>query len=201
MKSQTIYSALATVMMLFIAVGCQQPKIMDNPLAVPAGDFAAIWELSRQALYNYGFQLDRRDRRGGVISTYPALAAHAGEYWYDNARGSYNLAESTLHRIYKTATLTITTTAERDYNVAVRVDSRRLSIEKPALTTAGDVRGSIARRRTVYTAERYAGGEVEAPVFIDLGRDTLLEDAILRQISDGLTKQRGEIASVEVDEG
>lgn len=185
------------VPLLLGAAGCQQSKIMDNPLAVSSGDYDVIWELGRQALNNHGFQLDRRDRRGGVISTHPVLAAHAGENWYDNARGRYNLAESTLHSIYKTATLTITTTAEQVCHVSVRVDSRRLSIEKRPLTTAGDVRGSLTRRRAVYTSDRYASGEVESPTFIDLGRDTLLEDTILRQINRGLDKHRSDTASDE----
>lgn len=130
--------AAGLTLLAALAGGCARHTV---PVAPPAEltaaqrNFQAVWEGARETLKKYDFQLDRQDRRAGVITTLPITGKHWFEFWRKDAASSFSKAEGSLQTIYRAARVRILPAAkgQRTYHpvvevIAFRSDQKHLQV-------------------------------------------------------------------------
>ena len=135
--------AAGLTLLAALAGGCARHTV---PVAPPAEltaaqrNFQAVWEGARETLKKYDFQLDRQDRRAGVITTLPMTGKHFTEPWRHDAVGPGQVAESTIQTLYLATTVRIrpTTPGAETYIPLVRVDVLRSARPQPQVTSASE---------------------------------------------------------------
>lgn len=86
------------IAVMLICTGCGRGlTTIDNPIAIDAGEYDAIYDASIEVLRENNFTVDRRDYRFGQITSEPLLAASAMEPWYGDNTTAMQVAESTMN--------------------------------------------------------------------------------------------------------
>jgi hypothetical protein len=138
-------------------------------------NFNAAWDAALEVLAEYRFEIDRADRRAGVITTFPMVGRHWFEFWRLDAATPADVAEGTLQTIYRQATVTIhlaapggSTTrpttlpaparapgAAAEYYVTVEVRTSRSDRPAPEVTSTSEAyemfTGAVHLQRTAVT--------------------------------------------------
>jgi hypothetical protein len=103
--------AILTVLLL-LGIGCAPthsvPIAPVRDMSVEERNFEAMFLASETVLRDCGFELDRRDRRRGEITTRPMLARQAMEFWRDDSGSFYEMVENSLQKIFLVAQVEIT---------------------------------------------------------------------------------------------
>jgi len=136
-------SAAITVMIAAVLHGCvsyTEPVKRSGQMTPAQRNFEAAWQGSQDALRDYGFTLDRQDRRAGVITTKPLLARHWFEFWRRDAGSSREVLEGTVQTVHRTASVRIVRTAPEaeNYRVSVEVVVSRSSGTRMVGRSASD---------------------------------------------------------------
>ena len=182
MRQVTHILVLGLLAGLVAGCGTHSTPVVAEPELTPAqANFEAIWRASQNVLGDYYFRIDRRDRRAGLMSTYPMTAQYVTEAWRKDAATKADLDESALQTIRRQAIVQITPTENdpADYVAAVTVENWRS--ERPArqLTTVSQayslfgVAGNLATEDTRVQLDEYD---------VSLGRDEPLEAKIATDI-------------------
>jgi hypothetical protein len=185
-----------------LAAGCTpqytQPASQPQHLSAAEKDFDAVWEASRQTLQKYYFQLDREDRRAGVITTAPMTGKQWFEFWRQDAVRPADVAESTLQTIHRTAQVTIrpTKAGAETYQAQVDVFLRRSDKPSPEVSSTSDAIRlfSDKRDRKQHHPEPLlasTGGTEGIDYTADLGHDRALEAKLSGDIAAATAKARG----------
>ena len=160
-----------------LVAGCgshSTPVVAELELTPAQTNFEAIWRASQNVLGDYYFRIDRRDRRAGLISTYPMTAQYVTEVWRKDAATKADLDESALQTIRRQVTVRIARLedASQDYAATVEVENWRSERPAKQLTTASQA----------YSLFSVAGNLVTKDVRVELdehdvslGRDEPLE--------------------------
>lgn len=90
-----------------VLVGCGKPIPMADTRATPDENFNAVWDAAVETLWEYRFEIDRNDRRAGVLTTFPLVGRHWFEFWRKDAATNNDIAEGTLQTMYRQATVTV----------------------------------------------------------------------------------------------
>lgn len=181
------------------AGGCAthtKPIVSTAKLTGAERNFEALWQASRQILTKYYFQLDRQDRREGIITTTPLTGKQLPEVWRGDAATAYSLAENSIQTIYRTATVLISSKGESGaYQHAVEVQvarSNRQAVQVSSTSEAYDlfVMPGHGRRRDKFLLNYGAGaGEWMSP----LGPDKQLARQIEIEIAAAASKLLAEM--------
>jgi hypothetical protein len=153
----------------------------DNPMYLPQGpaSYGAVFEKVLDAVSDF-FPIAYANRYGGEIQTHPTIAGGILEPWKTSSPDFYLRLKSTWQTIRHRAIVTIQPDKYGGYFVDVRVLMELEDLARPSQATAGE-----ATFRTVSTVERQYE-VIEATrldnVWIPIGRDTALEQAILDRI-------------------
>ena len=143
-----------------------QPTAGLREMTEAQRSFEITWRASQDVLRRYNFELDRLDRRAGVITTEPLTGKHWFEFWRHDAATNFDLAEGTVQTVYRSATVTIRPVQPggTKFKATVEVTVERSDILEPQLTS---------------TSEAYdlfilpGGGEERGRYLLDYGRDEL----------------------------
>lgn len=166
--------------------GCGRGVVQaDNPAAVPPRDYDLVFDATVAALRDMHFTLDRQDRRFGVVTTQPMLAASVFEPWRaDNTTGA-QVAESTLNDQRRRVRVTLAPSAVEEepaeYHLQVEVTVERRQMPRRQINSAAAVHlkfdEGVNRSRELLTE---AG--LEKPHWRPMGRDPYLEQRLVADI-------------------
>lgn len=181
-----------------LPAGCQlaytQPTTQPARLSAAERDFEAVWQASRQTLQGYHFELDRQDRRAGVITTAPLTGMHFFELWRKDAVRPADFGESTVQTIYRTARVTVRPIQAdaQTYQARVEVSLHRSDKPAPQVTSTSDAYSLFSLRggrkgRPQPLLEATAGGGPR----VDLGQDRALEAKLASDIAAAADRLRG----------
>lgn len=179
-----ISSILMGCAMLSACSGCQQPTQPKGPTdtQLTGADFEQLWQTGLEVLRRYNFRPDRQDRRAGVITTLPTTGAQWFEFWRPGIHGGFEAAEANLHTVRRQATVRILPAAEQgQLYVSVQVDVYRYAAPERQVTTASGALQIFGEK--LPTAEGEMGSQAGAAYWVSLGRDSRLEDELLRRIT------------------
>lgn len=161
-----------------------------EPQAAADEDFNAVWDAAVQTLRQHHFELDRTDRRAGVIATFPMVGQSWFEFWRADAATARDLLESSLHTIYRQATVTIrrggaesASAPAGECRAAVEVQVWRSNRPAGQVTSASEAYEMFLDPEALAPerAQGDAGGAGAAPVA--LGRDQNLEEILAQRIN------------------
>lgn len=136
-------SFLSLICLTLWASGCAnhtRPLVDLTPAEPEARHFQAVWAASIDTLRDYGFDIQRTDRRAGMIVTEPMVSAYPGELWRKDVTGPVQQAQSALHKIYRSAVVEIQPgQQEGTFQARTRVLAGRSEEPSPQVTHASQI--------------------------------------------------------------
>lgn len=168
--------------------GCLGPKRDDyvSSRAVALADDSEradrVWEAIQESLRRHRFQIDRVDRRAGVITTMPVTSQHFFEFWRHDVQTRRDAWEATLNPIRRWVEVTVQQTEDRQWtSLAVVVHKERLSSPDRQFNTSGAVYQYFGDTLPSTTGlERVTAEHTQ---WLDQGRDPAMEEYLLRDIA------------------
>lgn len=177
------------VMICFVLGGCMPANrgayISTQPidLAARSPEADQLWSAVNETLRRHRFQLDRVDRRSGVITTIPMTSGHIMEFWRHDVDTWHDLWESTLNPLRRKVDIKF----ERDENgnwstVAIVVHKERLSSPDRQFNSTGAAYQYFGNSLPSTTGQINLSNEDDR--WIDEGTDPAMENYLLRKIFD-----------------
>ena len=159
---QRLLVCCLTAVWLVAAAGCVKythPVVVAEPakLSVADRNYEAVWQAAIDVLRNkYDFQIDRRDRRAGVITTHPLLGKQFFEFWRRDTVSAEDLAESSLHTVYRVVLVNIrpVSAGSAIYEPIVKVTAVRSNKERLAIGSTGEAYDMFIHPGQTLDAER-----------------------------------------------
>lgn len=164
-----------------------------EPATQAERNFRDLWDASCTTLKQYGFSLDRQDRREGVITTYTVSGGHGLEaLWRKDASNVFYLRENTTQNILRAARVKIRRLPENpesfDFRVEVRMArtdrpqpqvTNAVEVNKMRVSNLPDLRFSDLQMRSLRGGEKLRGLQ---NYIVPLGEDEELAYRIDRSI-------------------
>jgi hypothetical protein len=93
------FRSIAACLALFglLLPGCSRKVGIDTPVGLAAGEYDQMFDAAVEVLRDNRFEIARQDRRFGVITTQPRIAASAFEPWHPDRSTSRQVMENTLN--------------------------------------------------------------------------------------------------------
>ncbi len=176
------------IIMLTAAFSCTGCAPTGGPVASPTGvadeNFNAVWDATNEVLREYRFFIDRADRREGVITTFPMIGRHWFEFWRKDAITQRDLAEGTLHTVYRQVTVNIRRRDDSEgYTAAVRVLTSRSDLVNPQVTSTSEAFDMFLNPDMPRLASLTGLGSTIGSRSVPLGRDENLEETLQHEIN------------------
>jgi len=173
--------------------GCQRPP---QPVELTAGQvevpddaaFDRLWESCQEELRLHRFPLDRVDRRAGLITTFPVTSQSLFEFWRHDVDTPFDLLESSLRTVRRTATVQIGPGRGEGEEVLDSAGARVIvTIHRETFATPERQFNSSSAALRVFSEELPGvRGEPfftkEDDYWIDDGRDAVMEERLLGRI-------------------
>lgn len=154
---------------------------------VVAGNFDALWSAADAAARTRFFPIDRRDVRGGLMTTEPMVSKQWFEPWRQDVLEGDALADSSLATIRRTVRYEFERRDDGSFAVTPKVLIERYSVAENRVTSVVLYRAAFrAGRTTDQTA--YGTRETDRGVYLPsrywyaVGRDVALEQALAGDI-------------------
>ncbi len=189
-------------------VGCiapPAPSLEPIRFTVRVSDYDAFIDQTLTLLREHDFEPTRVDRTRGLIVAGPTTGGQWFEFWRGDVQGPYQVVESSLHTIRRSATVSIepldaasqpasdavpTHRASPDdepatgatCRVSVEVDKSRYSAPERQVTATSGILGVYSERATMETGLR--GARSLGEHWVPLGRDGLLEAHLLSRLAE-----------------
>lgn len=157
--------------------------VCENPLIVPASDPETIWKETVAVVSEY-FPVRSENRLAGTIVTDPVMGATLIEPWRGDSANFPERLEATLQTIRRFARIEVKPAVGRGYAVKVEVLKEMEDMPKPDRQTAGR---AVFNNDFPVNRTREVVGPMPVPLrWFPRGRDTALEQTILRRVRDAL---------------
>lgn len=153
--------------------------IVSNPVFIPANSQHAAWERTVDVLHSYHFPIVRENRTDGVIESDYRVGSGLLEPWHADSVGLESRLESTLQSIRRKVKIDLTP-VEGGFLVGVEANKELENLSGLAENTSGAAtfRESTPLERNLSNVV----GQTSDSRWIQLGRDTGLEQAILHDL-------------------
>ena len=174
-------SGISCAILVFLA-GCTAPRVGGPTTAtLQIGDRDEFINRTLTLLRENELPPRFVDRELGRIETRRSTGGQWFEPWRSDVIGGYQILESTLHTIGRTATISLDQTPNDDQvQVTVNVQKERYSAPERQVTTASGALGIYNESVPTYSGLRGRTGRFET--WVTLGRDPLLEEQLLSQM-------------------
>ncbi len=190
-KSAMIKKYLPLTLIALFAVsliGCSKTlEPQRDAVSVDNSSFEKIWDACLASLEDHSFEVDRRDRRFGLIVSEPVVGKQFFEFWRKDTADSGDLLNSSLHTIRRVVTIRIAKQGPTEFQVDVEAQAQRISVPGTQLNSTAEAFELMGRqgvpaspRRSDYLRRR------SATIWVDIGREQALEQAIMRDIAGRL---------------
>ncbi len=189
--------AAVSALLAALLTGCSQRTVTaPNPIDIDRVEFTRMYNAAVQTLRDYGFRIDRRSHRFGVITTKYLGSPTAFEPWQRANSTNDQAWESTFNDQRRFATVTLEplndqapthnkpTVSEHAgpaaYRLRVEVFVERSQHPDRRLTGSTNGHNIFGTLRSMPTELRKRG--IESSYWRPLGRDTYLEQRLLAEI-------------------
>jgi len=175
---------------LFNVMGCAIPGRMtgnsaptptSNPLLVTTQNEELVWERAIDVLHDFQFEIGRENRLGRTIETVPKVGAGLLEPWHHDSVGFTSRLESSLQSIRRIVLISLQPDENgRGYLVSVTVLKEIEDLPGVAGNTAGAA--TFSESTPMIRNLDPVVGQSSPSLWLPMGRDPLLEDAILTRL-------------------
>ncbi len=149
---------------------------------VTANDFERLWNACADVARDRLFTIDRRDYRGGVLTTEPMTSAQFFEPWRRDAITADAVAESSLATIRRTIRFEFTRRGDGTFSVVPHVQLERYSAAERRITQAMLYRNAFRKTTATGTRETDRGVFLPAHYWYRIGNDPALEKALAEAV-------------------
>jgi hypothetical protein len=163
-----------------LAVRTEMPLVADNPVYVPVGAYALVFQKVLDVIVDY-FPIAYASRPSGTIETLPVVAPGLEQPWKPGSPDLYQRTLAFFQSIRHRAIVHITVADDGGFFVDVKVFKELEDLPNPARYTGGAAT-FITRPTVERQYEVISGGQYE-PNWIPIGRDCQLEQVILSRIA------------------
>jgi len=176
--------------------GCSRQVSIDTPVRITAEEYDRVFESAADVLEYELYEIDRKDRRFGVIKTRPLWAGSALEPWRTDNTTAYQYVDSTMNHHRRTVTVLLmpqpapdagdappadAVVDADDYQLEVQVLVERRQLQPRELNTAAassvSYYGRSGGARRIVTERG-----VETQYWRAVGRDEFLEQRLVNRI-------------------
>lgn len=199
---------MALVALAAFAGSCTPKAVPPSPARTGNVNFDSVWDAAVSVLWEYGFTLDRMDRRSGLITTAPLTGKYLAEFWRHDAATMHDTWEGTTQTIFRQATVrlvpvgaTTSTSGPATYPTSrpapntpfvARVEVHVSRSDRPFrnIESAADAQRMFLRPQSADMEEivehrQEVDRKKDAPNYnVDLGRDNKLEALIEGKINE-----------------
>lgn len=158
----------------------QQPS---EPICLQGTQLAQAMAASEDVLKRMHFVIEKSDATAGVVRTGALPGAQFFEFWRRDNADPYYGAQSNLHSIQRTVELSFSQSADK-LCIACEVNIQRLSLPETEASSTARSYSFFSESGVSYDLRslNVDSDRLGQMAWIDLGRDTLLEERILEQI-------------------
>jgi hypothetical protein len=149
-----------------------------NENIVTAYDFDQLWNAAADEARSRMFVIDRRDYRGGVLTTEPLLSAQFFEPWRRDALKATDVAASSLASIRRTIRYEFTRNDDGTFSLVPHVLVERYAATERRITNAMLYRAAFRRTTATGSRERDRGIELPQRYWYRTGNDPELEKSL-----------------------
>lgn len=153
------------------------------PPAIRSADFETLWAACESAVQAKLFELDRQDRRLGVLTTKPMVSAQWFEIWRPELKSCYDIAESSLATMRRTVRFEFEKLGENEFVVRPTVLVERYSQAERRVTSSALYRSVHGRPNVRGTPESDRGVYLPSSYWYPVARDLRLEESIARDVA------------------
>jgi len=178
--------------------GCSNnQQVSDSAISTETNEVARTIQAAEDVLIKMHFDIAKSDYSEGYIRTRPLAGAQFFEFWRSDNVGFDNQLLSNMHSIRRIVELNITD-SNGDVNTDCKVHVQRLSIPQREITGSSQAyqvftRSSLSFQRLELYPEQEKDME-----WLDLDRDSKLEEEILNRISSTFAK-KNKVAKSETE--
>jgi hypothetical protein len=147
-------------------------------VTIEANDFEQLWRACEESARHFGFEPDRMDYRGGVLTTLPLTSKQFWEIWRNDVATLEDLANSSLSTYRRTLRFDIERTPAGGYVAAPRVVIERYARSETPITASIYLRNAF---RTQRGSRTWGSRETDRGIYLPrqywyaTGRDDALE--------------------------
>lgn len=186
---------LTILIVAVVAAGCTPSHSVAvapiREMTLEEANFESLFLASETVLRDHGFEIDRRDRRRGEVTTKPMLARQPLEFWRDDTDEFYQMAENAMHKTFLIAQVEIARLHPEsiEFGATVKVIRVRSSSREQAFEPTIYGRGDLSRIGTE-APTAYDGN----PNFAKMGEDEDLATKMEAEISLDAIHQHARLA-------
>ena len=122
-------SRIISVAILLAIGGCARhttPLVPAAELTADEQKFQAVWDAGSEVLKSYRFDINKTNRRAGLITTSPMASRHFFEFWRRDVVTASGALENSVQPMYREVAVRIRKTGEGKYAPVVTVTASRL---------------------------------------------------------------------------
>lgn len=158
----------------------QQPFV-GNPLIVATTNEELVWERAVDVLHDFNFEIERENRLAKVIQTAPKVGAGLLEPWHKDAVGLGNRLEGSLQSVRRTVQVSMQP-QEDGSSYLVTVAAYKELEDLPGLAANSPGAATFQESQPLNRDLNPVVGQTAPSQWIPVGRDPLLEEAILEKL-------------------
>ena len=200
----------SSILVFFLLAGCQVHQPANTPATQPSlattqpsywisqpgassidsADFDKLWSACEASAWHFGFQVDRRDYRAGVITTEPLISKQFFELWRNDVVTADDLERSSLATYRRTLRFQI---EKRDghFRATPCVVIERYALAERPIAASVYLRRAFRSdkvRHPVGTPESDRGIYLPRQYWYATGRDAVLEKNAADEVGKNLRK-------------
>ncbi len=180
--------------MLIIATGLfcgcsQEQQIESKPVCLAGTDVEFAMQQAEMVLLKMNFTVEKSDSTVGLMRTRPLPGSQFFEFWKKDNLDGYNIAMSNIHSMQKIVELTFTPKNEQ-LCIGCNVKVERLSIPEKDVDSAARAYSMFSVSNETSQNLNIQPEQQALMEWVNLGRDSKLETAILEEIYKKLNTQR-----------
>lgn len=179
--------SILIVMICFAMAGCTSGErtrsisTQSISLAQRSPEADQLWSATNETLRRHRFQLDRVDRRAGVITTMPMTSQNILEFWRHDVDTWHDLWESTFNLIRRKVVVTFENDENGNWSsIAMAVHKERLSSPDRQFNSTGAAYQYFGNALPSTTGKVDLSQEDDR--WINEGSDPAMENYLLRKI-------------------
>jgi len=178
---------LLLVMAAAALSGCAQPKQNDtvDHICLPNADNANAVATAEDVLAKMHFEIEKADANSGFIRTRPLPGAHFFEFWRSDNVGASNALLANIQSIRRTASLTMHRRSDQ-LCIRCRVNVQQLSMPEHEVTSSSHAYEMFSESTASMQQLTLRAEQKRQMAWLDLARDSQLENEILRRIEKQL---------------
>jgi hypothetical protein len=153
-----------------------------NVASVSYPDFEKLWNACSDTLIFDQFEIDRQDRRFGVMMTFPLISKQFFEVWRSDAGDAHEVALDSLQTIRRTVRFDFARDEAGSYVAYPKVLLEQLSHPERRITAEAQFSQAFAATNELPSRVTEEGAVVPNRYWYSIGRDGAMEKQLARAI-------------------